>query len=147
MNDLKITYLVDQSPEVVFDAVNNVTGWWIKNIDGNSQNLNDEFAVQFWDVHYSKQKLVEVIPGKKVVWLVIDSQLNFLTDKSEWTGTKIIFEVAKEGNQTRVTFIHEGLHPEIECYKDCSNAWSGYINNSLHNLITTGEGNPTVIEA
>jgi len=34
--------------------------------------------------------------------------------------------------------------PTYECYDVCNDAWSNYINNSLHSLITTGKGQPTL---
>lgn len=142
-----IAFEVDQTPKEAFDAINNVRGWWTENVDGDTEKLNDEFSVKFWDVHYSKQKLTEVIPGKKVVWLITDSQLNFLQDKSEWTGTRIVFDLTEKDGKTEVRFTQLGLVPEIECYHECSNAWSGYINNSLRDLITTGNGNPTKRES
>ncbi|MEO8086705.1 MAG: SRPBCC domain-containing protein [Bacteroidota bacterium] len=134
---------IDASPLQAFKCINNVTQWWTENLEGSSQKLNDEFSVQFGDVHYSKQKLVEVIPGKKVVWLVTDSKLNFLKDKQEWNGTKIIFDIIEEGNKTQIRFTHEGLVPKIECYGDCSNAWGEYIQGSLLNLVNTAKGQPT----
>jgi hypothetical protein len=142
------TILVDQTPKEVFKAINNVRGWWIDDIDGHSEKLNDEFSVLFYDgVHYSKQKLVEFVPDKKVVWLVTESKLNFIEDESEWTGTKISFEISTIGNKTQLQFTHHGLRPDIECYKDCSNAWGGYIKKSLFALITKGQGEPTPVNA
>ncbi|MFT3935661.1 MAG: SRPBCC domain-containing protein [Chitinophagaceae bacterium] len=140
---LTVSFLVNETPQEVFNAVNNVTGWWTENLKGKSKELNDEFEVQFGDVHYSKQKLVTVEPNQKVVWLVTDSRLNFIKDKTEWTNTKIVFEIFKEGNKTGLRFTHEGLVPQIECFSACSGAWTDYIINSLEPLIETGKGNPT----
>jgi hypothetical protein len=144
MNDQNFTtaFTVDQTPEEAFAAINNVRGWWSGEIEGRTDNLDDEFTYRYKDVHLSKQKITEFIPGKKVVWLVLDGYLNFVEDKNEWKGTKITFEIAEKGGRTEVRFTHVGLVPDYECYGACSNAWGSYINGSLRSLITTGKGQP-----
>lgn len=134
------TFFVDQSPEEVFNAINNVRGWWQGEVEGNSEKLNDEFDYRMEDIHYSKQKLVEVIPNKKVAWRVIDSKLSFTENESEWTGTKIIFEITEINQKTQLRFSHIGLFPAMECYDACSNAWEQLVQQSLFSLITTGKG-------
>lgn len=134
------TILVDNSAKEVFNAINNVRGWWQGEIEGNTDHLNDEFTYRMEDIHFSKQKLVEVIPDKKVVWLVTESRLNFIKKKNEWTGTKIIFEISEINNKTQLRFTHQGLVPGIECYGGCSGAWGDLIRESLFSLITTGKG-------
>ena len=133
-----VTLLVDQTPAEVFNAINNVSGWWTgePGVEGSTNKIGDEFTYRYKDIHYSKQKVTELVPGKEIVWLVTDSQLNFVEDKSEWTGTKIIFEISEKDNKTQLRFTHEGLVPGGECYNDCSNAWSSYINGSLKTFIT-----------
>jgi len=138
--DFTTTLLVDQTPNQVFKAINNVGAWWQGEIKGKASKLNDEFTYKMEDFHMSKQKVVEFVPDKKVVWLVTDSKLNFISDKSEWNGTKIVFEISEKGNKTQMRFTHVGLAPAVECYNDCSNAWSQLVTQSLFSLITTGKG-------
>ena len=141
------TLLVSQTPTEAFDAINNVRGWWSEGVEGATRKLNDEFIYRHKDMHFSKQKLIEVIPGKKVVWLVTDSYLSFLKkEKSEWNDTKIIFEINEKDNQTEVVVTHQGLIPGVECFEACSNGWNYYLN-SLVNLITTGNGQPNKMKA
>ena len=135
-------FTVDRTPEEVFAAVNNVRGWWSGNIEGTTDKLGEEWTYRYKDFHYSKQKITELVPGKKIVWLVLDSYLDFVKDKTEWNGTKVTFEISKKDKKTELRFTHVGLVPEYECYDDCSNAWGSYVNGSLKNLITKGKGQP-----
>ncbi len=138
--DYSISITVDKAPQEVFDAINNVRGWWQGKIEGSTDKLNDEFTYRMADVHFSKQKVTDLVSNEKVVWLVTESQINFVADKDEWTNTKIVFDIAKDGDKTKVTFTHHGLVPAIECYGGCSGAWGRLVQESLCSLITTGKG-------
>jgi hypothetical protein len=151
------TLWVDQSPEEVFNAINNVRGWWSDEIDGSMHQLNDEFKYHFEDIHRCRMRLTEVAPNEKIVWLVLDNYfkpgifedgsrhgLNNTTANAgaEWVGTQICFEISKKGDKTQLVFTHIGLIPEYECFNTCSNGWTHYIQQSLLGLITTGKGEP-----
>ncbi len=136
------SFTVDQSPEEAFAAINDVRGWWSGQIEGATDELDDEFTYRYEDVHYSKQRVTALIPGQRVAWHVVDGYLNFTEDKTEWTGTDITFDISERGDQTEVRFTHSGLLPQSECFDNCSNAWGFYINGSLRTLISTGQGQP-----
>lgn len=140
--DLTFSFRVDQTPEEVFTAVNNVRGWWSEALEGNTEKQGDEFVYRYKDIHMSKQKLVEVIPNKKVIWLVTEGYLNFVNEQNEWEGTTISFDISRKGDKTELVFTHHGLTPQKECYEACNGGWSHYIIKSLLPLITTGKGIP-----
>ncbi|MBB6731447.1 SRPBCC family protein [Cohnella zeiphila] len=131
------SFTVDESPEEVFAAINNVRGWWSEEIEGKTDELG-EFKHRYQDVHRCTLNITELVPAKKVVWHVTDNYFSFVKDKSEWKDTDIVFEIAKKGDQTEVRFTHVGLVPAYECYQVCSNAWGTHINGSLRGLITKG---------
>jgi hypothetical protein len=135
------SFTVEQSPNEVFEAFNNVRGWWSEEIDGDTDKIG-EFKYHYKDVHLCTIKIIELVPGKKVVWHIVDNYFSFVEDKSEWKDTDIVFEIAKNGDKTEIRFTHVGLVPQYECYSVCSDAWGTYINGSLSNLITTGKGRP-----
>ena len=141
------SFTVDQSPQEVFDAINNVRGWWSGEIDGSTDKLGADFSYRYQGLHRSAQKITELVPGKKVVWHVTEARLNFVEDKTEWNDTEIVFEIARKGDKTELRFTHVGLVPAFQCYGDCSGAWGFYINDSLRSLITTGKGVPNEKES
>jgi hypothetical protein len=140
--DFTTTLLVDQTPEQVFNAINDVRGWWSEEIEGTTHQLNDVFNYHYEDVHRCKIKITELIPGKKVVWSVLENYFKFTNDKTEWIGTKIVFDISEKDDKTQIRFTHVGLVPEYECFTICRDAWTSYIQNSLRGLITTGKGKP-----
>lgn len=141
-SDFSLTLLLDQSPEVVFNAVNNIRGWWSEEIEGKTDTLNEEFEYRYKDVHRCKMRITACTPSSKIEWLVLENYFSFTEDKSEWKGTRIRFEIFQKDNQTQLRFTHLGLGPQYECFEVCRDGWTNYINNSLHSLITAGKGQP-----
>ncbi|HEV2271560.1 MAG TPA: SRPBCC domain-containing protein [Steroidobacteraceae bacterium] len=135
-------FAVARTADEAANAIKNPRGWWSQAIEGPTEKPGDEFTYRYRDVHRCNIKVVEVVAQKKIVWQVLDNYFSFTEDKTEWKGTKLIFEIAGKGDQTEVRFTHEGLVPDYECYGMCSNAWGTYINGSLRRLITTGKGSP-----
>ncbi|MES2628503.1 MAG: SRPBCC domain-containing protein [Bacteroidota bacterium] len=134
------TLVVPNSPSEVYTAINNVGAWWQGEITGKTHNVGDVFDYRMKTFHFSKQKVTELIPDKRVVWEVTDSELSFTSKKDEWTGTQIIFEIAEVPEGTQLIFTHKGLVPAFECYGGCSNGWEMLIQESLASLITSGKG-------
>ncbi|UJW32738.1 SRPBCC domain-containing protein [Saccharothrix sp. AJ9571] len=133
---------VDKAPAEVFAAVVDVRGWWSADIDGDTDRVGGEFDYRNGDLHTCRVRVTEVVPGRKVSWLVLENHFQFTEDKTEWVGTTIDFEVEPAGERTGVRFTHHGLVPAYECYDICFSAWTHYIGTSLRELIETGTGRP-----
>lgn len=145
-SDYTTSIIVKASAKEAYEGIMNVTKWWTENVEGRSQELEDEFIVRFGDVHVSTQRISELVPDKKIVWLVTKSQLSFTKDRHEWTGTTISFDITEKNKGTQILFTHFGLNTSVECHNDCSTAWNEYIHGSLKLLLDTGKGIPTVKE-
>ena len=138
--DYTASISANTTPAKAFKSINNVSKWLTENVEGRSEKLNDEFIIRSGDIHYSKHKIIEVIPDKKIVWLVTDSMLNWIeNNKNEWTNTKMVFEIIPNGNDTTIKFTHVGLIPGQECYENCVKGWDSIIKQNLFNYVTKGE--------
>ena len=121
----------------VFNHIaNNVAEFWPEEFEGECSKLNDEFIFRTGDSHYSKNKVVEFVPGKKLVWLVTESLRK--TDGFDWTGTKMIFELIPKGDNTLLKFTYDGVVFENE-YDRLVQICDMVIKERLYNLLTKGE--------
>jgi uncharacterized protein YndB with AHSA1/START domain len=136
------SFTVAQTPEQVFAAVTNPRGWWGEGITGVTDKLGGSFIYRHGPIHVSTQTITELVPGKKVVWKISKSHLNFVEKGDEWDGTEVIFDIAKKGAKTQLTITHAGLVPQFQCYEGCSEGWNYYLNDSLKPFIETGVGQP-----
>ena len=79
-------------------------------------------------------KVLELQPGRRVIWQVIDGP-------EEWLGTKIGFDITQHDDWTIVLFKHEGWKEPVEFMHHCSTKWAVFLL-SLKSLLETGKGGP-----
>lgn len=144
MLDFTATFAVERTPRETFEAITNVRGWWSQEVEGVTDQVGGEFNYHYQDVHHCRIRVTELVPGRKVAWLVLDNYFNFIQDQAEWKDTRVVFEISEIEGGAEVHFTHVGLVPQYECFEVCSNAWGGYLGGSLRNLINTGEGQPNL---
>ena len=140
MSTLTASFTVDASPEDVYAAINDVRSWWSGNIVGPTAAVGDVWFYLVPEIHYSRQLVTSLVPGREVVWDFTDGYLDFIDDKGEWIGTTARFDITREGELTRLTFTHDGLKTGDECFDVCYDAWTHYITVSLKGRIETGHG-------
>ena len=135
------TIEVQMPGEEALKKINAVDKWWAKKVKGDPEKLNDKFTVDFGSTWVDFQ-ITEWNPGKKVVWKVIDCNLEWIKNKKEWKGTEVVFEIAEAKSPTQITFTHLGLIPSFECYDDCKTGWTEHVTGSLVKYINEGKGDP-----
>lgn len=134
--EFSISLMTTASPEEAFKVLLDVRSWWTglynEFIEGKTDSINEEFTFRAGGgVHYSKHRLIEAIPCKKIVWQIVDGELSFVKHKKEWIGTRMRFDIRPQGHGSEITFTHEGLTPELECYDSCSTTWTRYLSERL----------------
>src|SRR5215510_1180002 len=134
---------VNKSPIKVFNhLVNDVAEFWPEEFEGESTKLNDEFIFRSGDGHYSKNKVLEFDPNKKLVWLVTESLRK--TDNFEWTGSRMIFDLIDKGHGTLLEFTYDGFILENE-YDRLVQICDMVIKERLYNLLVNGGRNYVAI--
>ncbi|MBO9634008.1 MAG: SRPBCC domain-containing protein [Chitinophagaceae bacterium] len=144
--DFSISETVKSSPDEAFKAITErIPDWWSKHFEGAAVESGQIFKIGF-DANMStfkKMRIGAIEAGRSVEWECIDSYLNvdFLNNRSEWIGTKMIWTVEPSGTGSRISITHEGLNAELECYEVCEAGWQQFFG-SLVNLLNTGKGHP-----
>jgi uncharacterized protein YndB with AHSA1/START domain len=106
--------------------------WWTNDTLGKSEVgevLQFRFKAGGFDM-----KVLALEPGESVLWKVVDGP-------SEWIGTKILWQLRREGDYTIVLFKHQDWETPVEFMHHCSTKWAVFLL-SLKALLETGTGAP-----
>jgi|SRR5450432_604264 hypothetical protein len=139
--DFSYRLTVKASAKETQKMIGQVNLWWAENFKGKAAKLNDKFSVYFGDT-YVDFKISEVVPEKKIIWLVTDCNLHWIKNKKEWKKTEVIWNLSEKIGKTTIDFVHKGITPASECYESCKPGWTHHLEDSLLKLIDAGEGFP-----
>ena len=139
--DFSLSLTVKASAKETMERISQVKSWWAKNFKGQAGKLNDEFSVYFGDT-YVNFRVSEVVPNKKIVWLVTECNLHWIKDKQEWKNTQVIWCLTENSGTTQIDFVHKGLIQASECYESCKPGWTHHLKDSLLKLIENGKALP-----
>ena len=121
--------------ERAYDALatrEGLAGWWAHNTRGDS-TVGGTLQFRF-DAGGFDMKVLELQPGKRVVWQVLDGP-------AEWIGTKVIWDLKQEGEHAIILLNHQGWKEPVEMMHHCSTKWAVFLM-SLKSLVETGHGAP-----
>lgn len=144
MNHYTKTIPFEKPAQQVFEALtNSIPKWWTELFEGASNKQGQTFTIRFGANIFKTMSVEELSTNKKVVWKVSDSLIDLpdLKNKTEWIGTKIVWEITQNGEKTELKLTHFGLTPQVECYDICQGGWEQFIY-SLTEYINTGIGKP-----
>ncbi|MFC0531881.1 SRPBCC family protein [Phytohabitans kaempferiae] len=122
--------------EKVYDALatcDGLAGWWTTGTTGESA-VGGTIQFRFGDTGGFDMKVLDQRPNERVEWEVTDGD-------PAWIGTRITFDLRREGDDTLVLFKHEGWREPGEFMSHCTTKWATYML-SLKRLVETGTGTP-----
>jgi uncharacterized protein YndB with AHSA1/START domain len=109
-----------------------LSGWWTTDTRGESK-VGGVIEFRFGPGGID-MKVLELDPGKRVLWQVVNGP-------EEWIGTKVSFDLSRDGEWTIVLFKHQGWKEPVDFMHHCSTKWAVFLL-SLKSLLETGKGAP-----
>jgi uncharacterized protein YndB with AHSA1/START domain len=113
-------------------TIEGLARWWTTDTSGESK-VGGTIQFRFGNGGFD-MKVLELQPDKRVLWQVADGP-------EEWLGTKISFDLRRDGDWTIVLFKHAGWKEPVEFMHHCSTKWAVFLL-SLKALLETGKGRP-----
>lgn len=127
---------IKASPNAVYEALTTIkglSGWWSSQTSGDA-NLDGIIQFRFGEKALVEVKVRELKRGELVLWEVTDGH-------ADWIGTRIRFDLKRDGDVTFILFKHEGWKAPTEFMHHCNTKWATFLV-SLKHLIEDGAGAP-----
>ncbi len=134
------SFTVNANAADAMKKICNVPGWWGVSFTGSAERHGDTFIIKMGGDSFFNCTVTDIVPGKRMAWLVTDCNMPWYADKKEWAGTRMTFDLKEHDDSTDIRFTHEGLTPDMECYPDCAPGWDHWIKTSLASYLSTGTG-------
>lgn len=135
---------INASAQEVYQAITTQEGlsrWWAPCEVGSK--VGEEATFHF-DKDFATFRIEKLDPNKEVVWKCTNHHFTITgSDKTdEWIGTTVRFNLSRNPDgATALSFIHEGLTPNLDCCEACFDGWN-YFLESLKQYLETGKGTP-----
>ena len=140
---------VSCTPKSAYRALTHDFDTWWTPVSHPVSDLADTVTFKFEPTYWT-MRVTKLIPYKNVELTCIDAHHIHEglpeTILKEWEGTKLKWFIKKEGNKTKISFVHEGLIPGLGCYEICEMGWDHFFVKRLLEHLENGEGHPRAIE-
>ncbi len=83
-------------------------------------------------------------PQNPLIWRCTDANMIIenVADSTEWTGTRLLWEISPTDTGCTVTLEHEGLNDTLACLDVCTRGWQHFFETSLLAHLTGGTPAP-----
>ncbi len=117
----------------VFAALSTKEGLesWLAVSSGFSNRVDDISTFHFTPTCVGKMRLVEHIPGHRVMWEIKSGD-------PEWIGTTLAFEMEPAIDSTNLKLYHSGWEKKTDYFAQCNYRWAFYMKR-LKTYLETGK--------
>ena len=141
--------IVSATPQRVYRALTKRVKKWLAPTSNEIESVGDILTLYF-DPTYWTLRVNKLIPNRLVELQCIEA--NHIRPglpasiREEWLGTKLTWRIAPHPTGAKISFVHSGLIPSLDCYKICEAGWDFYFQISLRNYLEGGIGQPGIYE-
>ncbi|GAA0944807.1 SRPBCC domain-containing protein [Kribbella koreensis] len=114
-------------------TIEGLSGWWTTNTKGEPGAVDGVTTFTFGPGGFD-MKVLELDPGKRVLWEVVEGP-------EEWLTTHVIWDLEQVDDWAIIHFKHEGWKDPVEFMSHCSTRWAVFLL-SLKSLLESGQGAP-----
>jgi len=124
MPDIRHLLFIKSTPEKIYNAVTTQKGiasWWSEHNNAKAR-VGSVYRISFGGNYFKEIKVVELVPGKKVVWEILDAT-------PEWLNTQVVFDISMGNESAELRFSHAGWKKQTDMFAQCSYHWGIYLGN------------------